>query len=473
MKKTHLIYLLLLPLILINLIRCDPGGEPSTNQWQVPVDVANDTNATQKDYYNLGWQSFIAFNWPADASYRGKPDTTKSLGAMDSTGDNVTAVWESWRNQEDIFLPKGVKPASWDSGYKGMKQLNMFSKFDGNIQVELEEATNNPLIDQDSQYVRYEVRTCQSEFTYFYINTYYNSAAQVQAVANGTFQSFPRGGTGPKSFMPAGLPSWALFGASEVKASWRVFKPGTSAAILNRYFHRKAVVNNTKSINKRDTVEVGLIGLHILRLTQTTPSTWYWASFEQVDNLTLQPQYGGTLPAAPTFNTNPPKNYGDSGYSYIPNVVNLHAPLNDYPVGLSSAPFRNPDSLLTDINAYFHNLPLIKGTPFQYYEMIGSVNPVPKGSSKSFSSDTGTFGSFPTVTVNTPKMANSTLETYMIPKNWTPSSNCITCHGVGSPYLPVSIPLTGTYQVFTFLPGLAQNAATAFNNSKKTKKDKK
>ncbi len=420
-----------------------------TISWKVPVEVSDTPNATQNDYYNFGWQSFIALNWPSSDAYRGMPDTTQSIGAKTAAGSYIPAVWERWKEQYDIFLPYGKNPGPWDwlvtDDKTPIKLLRMFSKNDTNkVHDAFDEATGQPLIAQDSEFVRYEVRVDESEYTYFLNNGYYNADSQINAVKTNSFVGFPKGGDALSNSMPA----WAQYGATEVKASWRVFKPNTPASVLERYFHRTAILIDQYG-NRSKPVEVGLVGLHILRLTPSTHATWYWASFEQVDNLKLQPQYGGTLPATPTFNTNPAKTYGDSGFSYQPAAVKFGQPLPPaIPVGVSSPPFQQGNKQLDAINTLFTKL--LKGTPFQYYQMIGTVNPPGKG--KGDTSYTNVEPPYPNVTVNTSWMANSTLETYIA------SSNCITCHIGGYPQ-GVDSPYNGNLQVFTFLPGLAQSSS--------------
>ena len=64
------------------------SGNNPTLTWEMPVEVFD---TTQEDYAIMGWQSFIALNWPADLSYRGKPDTSKKIG------DAGSRVWETFR----------------------------------------------------------------------------------------------------------------------------------------------------------------------------------------------------------------------------------------------------------------------------------------------------------------------------------------------------------------------------------------
>src|ERR1700751_5109248 len=74
--------------------------------WQVPVEVFD---TTQVDYAILGWQSFIALNWPADTTYRGKPDMKKNIGA------GTPVVWETFRLKEETFYPdSATNPGQWN-----------------------------------------------------------------------------------------------------------------------------------------------------------------------------------------------------------------------------------------------------------------------------------------------------------------------------------------------------------------------
>lgn len=437
------------------------GPQLSKGDWKVPVNVNNGANASQQDYYNFGWQTFIAINWPANASYRGMPDTTKMIGAVDKNGNPIPVVWEAWQEQYQIFLDHALNPGPWNepdlgcNGFKlGLKRLSMFAKSDGSeVFDDFNEATGNPLIDQDSQYVRYEVRVCESEYDYFVTNTYYNADSQIVAVQQNRFVGFPKGGT-----VVPNLPVWSQFGATEVKASWRIFTAKTPASVKNRYYRTMAILTDSKG-NCTDTSEVGLIGLHILRLTQTTGSSWYWASFEQVDNLKLQSQYGGTLPAHPTFNTQPAVMYGDSGYSKIPAMVQPGQPLPPaVPVGVSSPPFDQSNPELDAVNQMYTKM--LTGTPFQYYQLIGTVNPPSPGQTPVI--DSSGNGKYPPVKLNTAQMANSTMETYIV------KSNCVTCHIGGYPQLPPNYPTpySNNYQVFSFLPGLAQTSSSVLKGRK-------
>lgn len=439
----------------------NPGPVVTDSSWVVPIDVSS--NPTQADYYNFGWQSFVALNWPADLSYRGKPNRGESIGAMGKDGFPQTVVWQTWQEQFSLFLPNGVFPGEWNDqdegcnsdGIGGYIFLSMFSKNeDGQVKEAFNEATGQPLIDIDSNYVRYEVRTCESEYDYFIQNQYYNALRQKQAIHTGSFQSMPNG----MDSLSQSLQVWARFGSTEAKAAWRILPPSMPEAQQQRYFRAKAILMNSYG-QCVDTAVVGLVGFHILRLTPSTGSTWYWASFEQIDNLTPQQDGQGHV-ISPSFNTNPPQSFGASGFNYIPDAVVPNQPLpQQAPVLVAAPPFQQVDTTLQALNQQWATA--LANTPFQYYMMVGAVNPTT--SSEQPVQVTGTASNdsvsvqLPAIQVNTADMANSTLETYMY--QFSPNmNNCVVCHAGETPqfFSQDTLKINGSVQVFTFLFGFAQ-----------------
>jgi hypothetical protein len=183
-----------------------------------------------------------------------------------------------------------------------------------------------------------------------------------------------------------------------------------------------------------------MIGFHILRLTSTTGSTWYWATFEQVDNLdgkhpSLNPG-GGTYPNGFSFNgsTNPPPAI----------IVGQPLPANP-PVNVSRVTPIPPE--IQNTNSIYQTA--LKGTPWQYYQLIQVQNPDPNGPA------TVPVSGKPT---NTADMRNVAMETYSYPG----AKNCTDCHGFGFPQMSSAAramyATNGDYQIFTFLLGDAQSS---------------
>lgn len=435
----------------------------------MPIDLP-DSPATQQQFTMFGWQSFIALNWPARLDQRGLPDTTKSFGA------SGPVVWETFKSKDETFLPNAVDPGNWNTPGQNLtkKRLRHFSKIPidsmgantGGNADEFDQADGGyPLIDQDSNFVTYEILINESEYTYVRQNQYYNGINQKNDVHDSSFVIPPKGpNSDADTALMSMLPPDARYGATELKAAWRVIPKDMPVSQRERYYRRPAIRELPGDLT--DTVELGLVGLHILRLTRSTHSTWFWATFEHVDNDVILPQYGGTPPATPTFNPGPsgsPAPPYPAGFCY--NTTNcdstkLPPVISPTQVGLPALPPVNV-SRITPINTLVDSLnkvyfTLFRGTVWQYYRMIGVLNQVPTGNANTAVPNApGTF-------VNAFPLPNITMETYAqinYPSNTNTSiafaSNCVSCHGFGFPQYFSSDKswAQSEYQIFTFLLG--------------------
>lgn len=434
------------------------GSNPPSITWKMPVEVFD---TTQENYAKLGWQSFIALNWPADLSYRGKPDTSKSIG------DGGVRVWETFRLKEEMILPNAQRPDTWNgNGGNGLaardlskKSLFRLSKKFDSIPEdpdgggEFNQAgSGNPLIDQDSNYVMFEIGVNESEYNYVLNHNYYDGNVQRQQVHEHTFVNPPKGDTLVQrsgdslvyQVAPsvASLPAFAQYGATEYKASWRILPEKDRNTKWSRYYHRTATI--AQPDGSFITAEVGLVGLHILRLTALTGSTWYWATFEQVDNLT--PPANGSGEAS--FHKQGDTSGTANGYSYSPAPIDSTLPANPVPVNVVR---------ITPIPAYIEALnvtyrQLLAGTVWENYQLVGVVNPA-LGGNKSFPMNNATG-----IYTNVNFMANVTMETYKQKESFSASvnfSNCVGCHSFGTPLTYKNTAdenyALANYQIFTFL----------------------
>ena len=82
---------------------------------------------------------------------------------------------------------------------------------------------------------------------------------------------------------PSSLPP--TLGSVVLKLAWRVLDPAAGDD-LERFVHLPALLKHEDGT--QESVEVGLVGLHIAHKTLSA-MTWVWATFEQVDNLPLEP----------------------------------------------------------------------------------------------------------------------------------------------------------------------------------------
>jgi len=444
------------------------------NSWVVPVNVTNSNSPSQTDWLNFAWQSFVAVNWPALAptsTDMAQPDTSKAPGATAPNGAAIPTVWLLYRDLATTMLQGAANPGAWQSGMTpppsgcpanslpvapGFQPmiLDMVSKF-SKFPSEIQQATNNPLVDQQGWYVTFDVRLDQSEYTYIQQNGYYNAQNQINAVQGSGLAKFPK--TGQESYFNPPLPAYAQYGALEVKAAWRVLVPGVD--IPGRYFTQAGYFLQPDGVTCVGPFTFGLIGLHILRLTETTGGTWFWSTFEQVDNVTVPSginRPNGT-PLTPSLaQPNTPNGNCTSSYNIAPPAVTGNVPFDgqNAPVNVCQVNYPIPSNV-QQVNQTWQTQ--LQGTPFAYYQLNNTINPAPSPSPQS----TPGFSYFPPIndpnnTVQTNTLANTSMETYF----QEPGQDCLSCHGYGQPD-GAPQPLTGTNQVFTFLLSNADTAPGA------------
>jgi hypothetical protein len=445
------------------------------NSWQVPVDVtpAPPPNPPQTNYLNLGWQTFVALSWPAKSPASGghnaEPDTSSTIGATASNGAFVPTVWATYRDLDTVFLNNGTDPgASYDQPVSIPSQCTpigsnpvapgfqpMFvnaSTFQTATIVKdyINQATNNPLVDQKGWYTFTDVRIDPSEYNYIHQNAYYLGTNQAAAYAkNGQLAAFPR--TGTESGYPT-LPPYAQYGALEIKSAWRVLDPATDAAVIPRYYTQWGYFLQPDGQTCQGPALFGLIALHILRLTPSTGATWFWASFEQVDNTEPPQGVPATLAAAGTPNGN-----CTSSYNQGPSPVTGNIPWNNQNKPNNICQVTNIPADVQQVNQTWQQN--LSGTVWQYYQMVNTLNPCPQGAQ-----GCSQFPPIndPTNLVNTNIFANTAVESYF------QSHSCMDCHGFadgdGAPST-----LTGTNQIFTFVLQNAYYPQTTAATSKKAK----
>lgn len=159
----------------------------------------------------------------------------------------------------------------------------------------------------------------------------------------------------------------------------------------------------------------GLIGLDILRLTPSTAATWFWASFEQVDNTSAPSGIPATLAAAGT-----PNGACTSQYNVMPSgPVTGNIPWNGSNIPNNICQVTPIPQYVQTVNQAWQSQ--LQGTVWQYYQMVNTLNPCPTG-------DTSCY-TFPPIndasnTINLKLYANTAIESY-----FQSTSTCMSCHG--------------------------------------------
>lgn len=395
----------------------------------IPGDVtvtngAGGLPAIQADFDVLSWNTFIAANWPPGPD--GSGDPKQKIGAG-PTGDNPT-VWESWISTANVFLDGGKTP-SWSAKpevpaackaiYKdGTRIIRQFGKTPSVLTQSSQPFKTGPLIDQNGNFVRFDITINKPMFDYILANSLYSKAGQ-------------RAFHGAAKF-PCGAAGGAV-GTVMAKAAWKVLvDPGKERA----RFHTAEVLlytppsKNPKIDEKCEVGTVGLVGLHIAHKTDDA-AQWVWTTFEHVDNdpteeevakKNLKASYNFFNPACgdkcPEVNTAAPRpwnpNVQNPNHTQVVRVSSLLPSEGFIPV---SARARNEDGkeLLVGVNPR---------SVWQYYELVSTQWPTDTNLGKCEAKPANPSGT-PAPTY----LANTTLETFVQGTTPNVSSSCIGCHG--------------------------------------------
>jgi hypothetical protein len=331
----------------------------------------------------FAWQAFIALNWPAEAD--GTPDRNKDM--RDNTSSRV---WMSWRTNESVFKPDGSRPEPWDSAnniaaakdhtlWRFSKMLNE-TRSPQNELTDFVQAFTGPLVDLNGKFVRYESYLNKTQFDYIVENELYNQEGQIEFVSN----------KGQPILFPANqVASEKKHGSMGIKLAWKQLGAND---IPSRFFTREATVVSTSFDDKGNMVKtrskqlMGLVGMHITALTQTSPN-WIWTTFEQIDNvvandleygnalngqrLRVRPNFNNTENPTKPVNVLPPKNALADAKG---NFTTWDEKKTTNPVQLTRlVPIASATQAL---NRQVQALLRQAGSVFQYYELVGAQWPV-------------------------------------------------------------------------------------------------
>lgn len=264
------------------------------------LEQAGDFAKVQREFDLNAWQMFLALNWPTN-------DQGQPAPRIEDTSFGPPH-WTLWHNSSSIFQDKGAVPEACakppqqrqlvltrnlavpvSAGLPAFRTASETSvaarttRFLGvisavgelnaaNLGGDTKQAFTGPLIDQNGNFVFYEIMIDPNEVGYLCDNNLYNINGEVAF-----------SGSGGKVNMPIGHPQQNGSGSFELKLAWKVIAGKDDPS---RLFTQQAEIidqgNDGKPVKK--TVQVGLVGMHIGHKSETSPQ-WIWATFEQVDNL--------------------------------------------------------------------------------------------------------------------------------------------------------------------------------------------
>src|ERR1051326_4888200 len=365
-----------------------PDLQPTYN---IPFEVpgkAGDHNPPE--FYLFSWQEFFALNWPAKVlagqpPMRGVPDTEKTIG------DSGSRVWEAWKADFELFPAQPVYPtkiihptpwSSWEQPEPvcgaehpdaGAKVLPLVAKGESVIPGGVNQAMGGPLVDQHLQYVRYEIRVNETE---------YDETKDKGWFLRKNLTTYPK----PRNEFSSSHPGH--YGPIEIKAAWRILTDAEANATPPRFYMSKAWVVDPKKPGHCTQVTVGLVGFHIAHKTEQFPA-WVWSTFEQVDNVP------GSTPEAPalgySFNDAKAPQPTEWGFCvvhggkcppqpYDPDISpQSYAPVAPQDLQVppkwaiqTSRVNPIPTNGATDLNRMVHEMPGIKGTVWENYELVAA-----------------------------------------------------------------------------------------------------
>lgn len=385
-------------------------------------------DALQHTFDEYSWQAFVALNWPVGAN--GQPDTAQTIGA---SGDHAT-VWETYKESYEVFLPGGVTPAPWGAprayppacngvAPAGTPVFRMLTKAPEDVLDAMQEPfQTGPLIDQDSNYVRYAIHMNRDAFEFIVQDSLYSAQAQTRVDS----VRFPAGDS-------------THTGAIVIKSAWKVLGPRDRP----ERFHKSRVLVYTPASTDPVVPEscvlrtMGLVGFHVAHKTQSAPQ-WLWSTFEQVDNVRV-PEGSGLRPSffnpactgCPVNEPLPPP--WNPNVKAAPSQITRVIPIDSATAALNGV----WQARLRGVSAQ---------SVWQHYELVSTQWPTNPGASLG--------GPTPMGNPAPQFLANTTLETYIQGQVPNVSSSCIGCHNNATT-------TTGVFSDFSYLLERAQGVRTA------------
>jgi len=296
----------------------------------VPVDIVGGAvNADVDDAAQFAWQEFIALNWPADTTngQRDVADTTLPFGDPNYTGP---LVWHTFRHKAEVFPgsgdPNGYDVNAADFGYSTLPPVYLYQPTvadngvvppcvlgdDSTPYINLDETTQIGLNDMMAgvapttddipenvnsapQLIRFLAKGNQTYYIYsvnpnalvdggdpLYTHpSDCTDSTHTYCVAKANFQAVSTG-NGAETQVQEPYVKFPV-GTILAKGAWRELNDDEASS--GRFYKTtvRYYEDQDDGICYID-AEWGLVGLHIIHKTPTSPN-FVFATFEQVDNL--------------------------------------------------------------------------------------------------------------------------------------------------------------------------------------------
>ena len=334
------------------------------------------------DYFS--WESFIALNWPNAANQNGVPNQPGNPGVFQKAGNGAVLVWTTYKDSFALLGQGTNRPPAWNvntlpvnpcggAAGRGTPLLVMAAKGGELITSPPNEAFSVPLIDQNNNYVYFDILFNQNQYN-FMRGSDKDPQSWLYLVKNLAAKE-------PLS-MPARTK--AVQGSIMLKTAWRQMTakdPGCTVSPLGRncrYYVAQAQVYDPGS-KTCSTTPMGLVAMHVVQKLQDFPQ-WIWSTFEQVDN--VQPGPGAPAGTPISFNngTSTPATIGGWANRPAAAVPPLLPANQRSPVQVTR--FNPIPSSTAQMNATFQKA--LTGTVWQNYQLIFTQWPTNPKSFKTF-----------------------------------------------------------------------------------------
>ena len=262
---------------------------------------------------DFSWRSFIALNWPAAPGQRGVPLSPNNPSVFLNARNGYSTVWGTYREAYELYRIDNGTPDAFASpaatntvcgpAAPGTKILMMAAK-SGTLLQDANQAFSFPLVDQNSNYVYYEIRFNADQYEFVRSNGLYLAKNLMAAEMKAPIA------------MPISAAKPYREGAVMLKAAWKQMGATDDPS---RYYTIKAKILEKSNAPCTD-VTMGLIAFHIGHKVDGF-AQWIWSSFEQVDNV---PNDDGSKPAGRmTLNNGTPEPPTVGGWAIRPDSKEL------------------------------------------------------------------------------------------------------------------------------------------------------
>ena len=293
---------------------CEPKTEADICEVQEAL------NLYQPYLESFGWQAFVAINWPAVKNADGVWVADRGRKIGDGEGDALP-LWQTWLSSNQVFVEDppakwGAQPAlaasckadpdEWVVPYDPYIFAVDQVTADGGIDK------TGPLVDQNGQWVQYDVRMNKSAWRYITENDLATVKGQAARKASKEAIDMPQGQQPREKIScvdwPDGAPLLPV-GAIDLKAAWKVLGSGDDP----KRYHTATMILPPDDKGACGRVKLGLAALHIKHKTPygtgTTNSAinpHIWSTFIQSDALCDGDKSGAFCNANCAADTCPP-----------------------------------------------------------------------------------------------------------------------------------------------------------------------